>query len=332
MPPSGFDGPLMTNGEPDSRWKLIFTTDALEERARFDAYREEFAVPFGGVDVSNGGSQSFHVRVWQQNVGALSCARFSASPTRFTRGSRQLRDGDDSILLLMASVGSLDVWQREMRHRLLPGDIVVVSNGEERGGDVSGEGFAIQFSREALSGMLARDINVGPAALPRDAVDTKLLAGYLTSFLELPPIEHECVNDAISRHVMELVALALGANGHAKEIAKHGGVRAARLRAVKADIRQGVGIQDLSVTATASRHGVTPRYIQMLFEQDGSTYSEFVLAERLLKAFSLLSDAGKANLRISEVAYSVGFSDLSYFNRTFRRRFGATPSEIRGRG
>ena len=32
---------------------------------------------------------------------------------------------------------------------------------------------------------------------------------------------------------------------------------------------------------------------------------------------------------ISSVAFDVGFGDLSYFNRTFRRRYGATPSEIR---
>lgn len=321
----------MTTDEQPSRWKLIFTTDVFDERARFDAYREEFAVPFGGVDVSSQGSQDFRVRVWQQDVGALSCARFFASPTAFTRGSRQLRDGDDSILLLMASAGSLEVWQREMRHGLAPGDIAIVCNGEERGGSVNGEGVAVQFSRAALSGMLARDIEVGPTALVRDAVNTKLLAGYLASFLELAPIEQDCVNDAISRHVMELVALALGPNDNAKDMAKHGGVKAARLRAIKADVRQRMGIQDLSVTATASRHGVTPRYIQMLFEHDGTTYSEFVLAERLLKAFALLSDGTKAGIRISEIAYSVGFSDLSYFNRTFRRRFGATPSEVRGR-
>jgi AraC-like DNA-binding protein len=29
------------------------------------------------------------------------------------------------------------------------------------------------------------------------------------------------------------------------------------------------------------------------------------------------------------VAYEAGFGDLSYFNRTFRRRYGATPSDVR---
>jgi len=34
---------------------------------------------------------------------------------------------------------------------------------------------------------------------------------------------------------------------------------------------------------------------------------------------------------ISSIAYDVGFGDLSYFNRAFRRRYDATPSDIRNR-
>ena len=36
-------------------------------------------------------------------------------------------------------------------------------------------------------------------------------------------------------------------------------------------------------------------------------------------------------MSISSIAYDVGFGDLSYFNRAFRRRYDATPSDIRNR-
>ena len=36
-----------------------------------------------------------------------------------------------------------------------------------------------------------------------------------------------------------------------------------------------------------------------------------------------------AGLAISTVAFSLGFVDLSHFNRSFRRRYGCTPSEVR---
>lgn len=68
----------------------------------------------------------------------------------------------------------------------------------------------------------------------------------------------------------------------------------------------------------------------MLFEQEGMTLSEFVLAERLAHARDLLADPRHLHIKVSEIAYRVGFSDLSYFNRTFRIRFGTTPSNARG--
>jgi AraC-like DNA-binding protein len=36
-------------------------------------------------------------------------------------------------------------------------------------------------------------------------------------------------------------------------------------------------------------------------------------------------------LRISEIAYDVGFQSLTQFNRTFKRVFGQSPSEFRAR-
>jgi len=43
----------------------------------------------------------------------------------------------------------------------------------------------------------------------------------------------------------------------------------------------------------------------------------------------MLTDLRLAQRSISSVAFEVGFGDLSYFNRAFRRCYGATPSEVR---
>jgi AraC-like DNA-binding protein len=49
---------------------------------------------------------------------------------------------------------------------------------------------------------------------------------------------------------------------------------------------------------------------------------------RLGKAARLLAMTTK---RISDIAFECGFNDLSYFNRSFRRRFGLTPTAARGK-
>jgi len=112
-------------------------------------------------------------------------------------------------------------------------------------------------------------------------------------------------------------------------VARARGVRAARLQAIKTDIVANLADETLAVANVAARHGVTPRYLPKLFEDEGVTYTLFVLRHRLDRAFHMLRDPRGSARRISEIAYDVGFGDLSYFNRTFRRRYDATPSEIR---
>jgi AraC-like DNA-binding protein len=95
------------------------------------------------------------------------------------------------------------------------------------------------------------------------------------------------------------------------------------------DISVNLGQGDLSVADVARRHRVTPGYIHKLFENEGLTFSSFVLGQRLSRAHRILSDPRFADRNISSVAFDVGFGDLSYFNRTSRRRYAATPTDIK---
>jgi AraC-like DNA-binding protein len=40
-------------------------------------------------------------------------------------------------------------------------------------------------------------------------------------------------------------------------------------------------------------------------------------------------DPRRINQSIASLAFEVGFGDLSYFNRAFKRFYGVTPSEVR---
>jgi len=60
-----------------------------------------------------------------------------------------------------------------------------------------------------------------------------------------------------------------------------------------------------------------------------TTFSEFLLGQRLARAYRMLCEPQSAQRQVSAIAYDVGFSDLSYFNRCFRRHYGATPTDMR---
>lgn len=62
-------------------------------------------------------------------------------------------------------------------------------------------------------------------------------------------------------------------------------------------------------------------------ESTGLNFVEFVARTRIEKARNLLQNP---NLRISEVAFEIGFQSLSQFNRTFKKFTGQSPSDYRG--
>jgi AraC-like DNA-binding protein len=155
-----------------------------------------------------------------------------------------------------------------------------------------------------------------------------LLASYVQSADPLS-LESPDLARAFATHVQDLIALTVGATRDGAEIAQERGLRAARLRAIKDDIGQHFGSSELSINALARRHGVSPRYIHKLFETEGATFTAYVMERRLVEARRMLSDWRFAGCTITEVAGNVGFGDLSYFTRSFRRRFGMTPSDAR---
>src|SRR5262249_357266 len=94
-------------------------------------------------------------------------------------------------------------------------------------------------------------------------------------------------------------------------------------------IGRSLGRSDLSIGALALRHGVTPRYIQKLFEGDGTTFTEYVIEQRLLEARRLLTDPHFADHGIGDIPLRAGFAALPSFTRPVRRRFGMTPTDAR---
>ena len=77
----------------------------------------------------------------------------------------------------------------------------------------------------------------------------------------------------------------------------------------------------------AAEAGLTPFHFLRLFRNVlGVTPHQYLLRARLRRAARLLATDAEA---VTNVAYSVGFSDLSNFVRTFRRAAGVSPRAFR---
>jgi AraC-like DNA-binding protein len=85
--------------------------------------------------------------------------------------------------------------------------------------------------------------------------------------------------------------------------------------------------QEIDLEGAAGQAGISPFHFLRLFANViGATPHQYLVRSRLRHAARLLADGG---LSITDVAYDVGFGDLSNFVRTFHRAAGISPRRFR---
>jgi AraC-like DNA-binding protein len=181
--------------------------------------------------------------------------------------------------------------------------------------------LGLRVPRVCLARLIYRPEDRCVLRIPRTNEALQLLAGYVKVAWHAPTSERGALQQLVVMHLHDLIALAVGATSDASEVARSRGPRSARLKAVKDYIAHNLDQPALSV---AARHGCTERGVQRAFEAEDTTFTEFVLDQRLARAYRLLSDP-REHEKITAIALDCGFGDVSYFNRVFRRRFGLAP-------
>jgi AraC-like DNA-binding protein len=307
-----------------------FSTDTYPSHERVDAWSEALGRHCGvriDLDPRSAGDFRSSARIARSsNFGLLEGAM---SPARQT-SSRSLATNDD---ITFASVMTSRWGASQLGHdlNLLPEDWSLLSNSDPSVITVPEECRYLAFSvpRAAMKPLVS-DIGAKFALrVPASSPQLQMLVRYLDLARRDNVVTTPELAAAFTEHVCDLLALALGPTPEAAEQARMRGLSAARLRAMQDDVRKACHRPDLSVHSVAARHGVSARYVQRIFEEAGSTFTQYLAEQRLAAAYKALRRRTSANLPISTIAFDCGFSDISHFNRAFRRRFGCTPSEVR---
>jgi AraC-like DNA-binding protein len=308
-----------------------FSTDGIAERDRVAVWREYYGQVMLRVDLEPAPDLVFEARNRCLSLPGLQLMESSSSPVKVSRGGRYLADGNDDVVLAIARSGSIVINSGGREQGLSAGEAIVLSGGEpasyHRVG--TGQSFTLRVPRATFESTVVSVEDALMRPIPGDCGALKLMEDYAGWLLHAGSIDQQLLNLSV-RHIQDLLALAIGPTADFADTARTRGLRAARLKLAKSWIASNSHRRDLSVAALAASLNVTPRYVQRLFEADGTTFSEFVLLQRLMRAHRLLCEPQSGSAAISTIAYDVGFGDLSYFNRRFRRQYGMTPRDVRG--
>jgi AraC-like DNA-binding protein len=306
-----------------------FSTNALARRERLAAWREIFGRTVVDLDIQPLNRDEFFSEATVCRLPGLGVLFGCSAAMRLDHTKELIRD--DDLSFMAAPTCRWAVSQFDRNPVLGPGDGVLMTNGHVGSMTLASASRFVTFRvpASALSPLVPDMESAVARPIPADNVALRLLVRYLASSLDTQALATPQMQKLAITHIYDLLALTLGATRDATEIAKSRGVRAARLRVIKADIMQRLSQHNLSIAGIAKRHGISPVYVRKLFERDGTSFSEFVLGRRLARAHRMLSDAVFSDRTIATVALEAGFGDLSYFNRAFRRRYGASPSDVR---
>jgi two-component system response regulator YesN len=86
--------------------------------------------------------------------------------------------------------------------------------------------------------------------------------------------------------------------------------------------------RELSLTLVAEHINMNPVYFSALFKREtGRRFTEFVTKTKLIAAENML--VSRLDMRIGEIALALGYEDIKYFNRIFKKRNQLTPSAYR---
>lgn len=266
-----------------------------------------------------------------RKFGDLGLVSGTVEGVRHEHARRDSGDGDDDFSFHINVQGRSQVAGQRGETTLCDGDAMLLSYSVSRTISRSKpvDRRVIRLPRAALSPLVHNIDDFVLQTIPRGTGMLNLLRGYVDAVFDDPALALPDMRRLVVAHCCDLIAVTLGATRDAAAVAEGRGVRAARLRAIKADIEAHLANGDLSPGVVAKRQQMSESYIRKLFGDEGTSFSEYVLTRRLVRAHRMLDDSRWADVGIASIAYDAGFGDLSYFNRAFKRCYGATPSEVR---
>jgi AraC-like DNA-binding protein len=313
-----------------------FSTDELPDTDRLAIWREVLGRVHLRMDVMPLGNAPVRSVIEQHSWSCVSLYFSETNAIDASRTKELVGDGNDDFRLLTVQGARYRFITPRASEDLYDRDAALLFNGAPSTIRYLGPHrvTSIRIRRNALAAALR---NLDELPICRVKPESWPLLRLLTEYTELlrraGPFANATVCHRIAHHLIDLVALVMDPSEETRERTGTAALRGARLATIKADVLANLSQPNLSAKTIAQRHGVSDRYVHLLFEETGQTFGRFVSDERLKRAFEMLTDPATSDMRIGDIACKVGFIEHSTFNRVFRRRFGDTPRAVRrGRG
>lgn len=307
-----------------------FTTEAYPVSQRALAWKEalsQFSLKFRGFDDEGGLYGS--TRSIMSPAG-ISFARIASSPQELT-GSGE-RD-DDGVWLSLHLEGRARLTADGAVTEMAPGDIAC---GPLRGAfgisfETDFRHFFVKVPRSVIESRLVRQFALRVRHSSAHSGFGRVFASMLGSIAE--SIEHLDSDQLrpIDIALTEFLATTLVSDVPSGTLRGSTTTQMAILNRICQLIETRLGEHEFSRETVAEEEGISPRYVQKLFENAGETFAHYLRLRRLERCRAELIDPLYAHLSITDICYRWGFNDSAHFSRAFHEQYGSSPRAHRKR-
>lgn len=294
--------PVRSDPIPTS--SLFLSTSGLPVRDRLAVWREVFGRMMVRLDMGHAKDTSFHAEGELLMLPGAACGSVAATPFRVSHTRRPIAGDEADVVFLVTADVPPHVAQNGCEQILDAGDAIFVRGGERS--VIQSRDRArltnISIPIDHLTPLLSTCLDPLMIVIRRQNDVFDLLLGYVR-LLHARQKQHSGEFARLAAgHIRDLIAIMIGADPTDKPSAhERGGVRAARLRAIKANIGGQLCDPGLSMEAIAMSHGISPRYLRKLFQEGQTTFSDFVLSLRLERSRQLLRTPAHSACTIASI-------------------------------
>lgn len=307
-----------------------FTTDGAPEYRRLALWQDIVCDVYVQLDCKSDLGGAFRGSVTRAPLGQATCSEVSSERQHVYRTrSRIARSHEDFVLIALGKHGAGGVVQDGRETSIRPGEFAIYDTTRpyELHFDAAFTQTILQVPRDMLQRRIGGTEALTAISFGPDRPLQKLAHDFVYQLCQnADQIEPEH-GVRLAEQAVDLVAMALSERLAAQPLpSTH---RSALLYRLKAHVRAHLADPDLSLGETAAALGISPRYVNELLSDEGTSFQRFVLSERLAQCRRDLSSPLLAHRHVSEIAFAWGFNDLSHFGRVFREHYGLSPRDFR---
>jgi AraC-like DNA-binding protein len=317
--------PSTPRGRPGGTDVLKLSTSDIPRLDRAAWLREVICREYANVEVTSPTpmvlSQDLTIYPWDK----LRLSIINSSAIGLERSREPRLSSQDAYFAVVLLAGGYVLEQGRKEVRLQPGDLTIYDATKTHRIHCPGDFAKLIVSiprplfRERIAGLEYCTALRIPGTEGVGAMVSNFIRSAGRHAPELAPHEFAALSD----HALDLLTLAVGSVRPARFSLSRSRVGA--MCRVKALIEEGLADFGLTPDVVARRAGLSARYINELFNDEGTSLMRYVWKRRLENCRKDMWDPRRAGDQLSNIAFRWGFSDTSHFSRAFKHEFGCSP-------